>query len=198
MACTCEDLCNCSCYETELPSGIAGPPGAGDKGDPGVGYTIKGFYATDTPADITSTTQVFADSSIFNGTIVKPASVYDDESAYAAASGKWVCPATGRYDLSFYVHYTKNSSPNGFYDSVGTPGMFIAGIMRFDQSAIRVASSATINMPQKHIEITGSMFGVQLTIGEELGLFVTNATGIDYTAVAGDVIRWSARRYVTT
>ena len=113
--------------------------------------------------------------------------IYDDDNAYDPTTGIWTCPATGRYDLNFYVHLS--NPDDGF-----TSGMFIAGIVSPSASGYYVCSSMTLNQVTRHIDITGSVLALNLNVGTQLQLNIINLSNVDYTSFGGDVARLSVQR----
>jgi hypothetical protein len=124
---------------------------------------------------------------ISDGTVQLLTEIYDEDNAYNPATGIWSCPATGRYDLNFYVHLSKTGI--GF-----TSGMIIAGIVSSTSADYYVASSATLNQVTRHVDITGSAIGLNLTVGAQLQLNILNLSDVAYTATAGDVARFSIQK----
>jgi hypothetical protein len=48
--------------------------------------------------------------------------------------------------------------------------------------------------PLKHLQITGTALGMNITAGTELCLAVINMTGTNYTGIVGDVTRLTIQR----
>jgi hypothetical protein len=143
--------------------------------------------ASSTPSNLPVETPSSSINLIGDGVVQLLTELYDEDSAYNPATGIWSCPATGRYDLNFYVHISKPGI--GF-----TSGMVIAGIVSSTSAGYYVASSATLNQVTKFIDITGSALGINLTVGAQLQLNILNLSDVAYTATAGDVARFSIQK----
>lgn len=116
--------------------------------------------------------------------------IYDDDNAYDPITGIWTCPATGRYDMNFYVHLSHNpDGTTGF-----TSGMVIAGIVASDPTGYYTVSSMTVNRTVRHIDVTGSLLAINLAAGIQLQLNILNMSDYHYTPHAGDVARLSIQR----
>lgn len=113
--------------------------------------------------------------------------IYDDDNAYDPTTGIWTCPATGRYDMNFYIHLSNEGT--GF-----TSGMVIAGIIATSGTGYYVVSSMTLNQVTRHIDITGSVLALNLTAGLQLKLNILNMSNVAYTPYSGDVARLSVQR----
>ena len=124
---------------------------------------------------------------VYDGTVQLLTEIYDEDNAYNPATGIWSCPATGRYDLNFYVHLSNTGV--GF-----TSGMVIAGIVSSTSVGYYVVSSMTLNQVTQHVDITGSATGLNLTVGTHLQLNILNLSDVAYTATAGDVARFSIQK----
>jgi hypothetical protein len=152
---------------------------------------LGGVRAQGTPANLDAVPLSFGGSRIFDGSIQQIAEIYDDDNAYDPELGVWTAPATGRYNLGFYCHYTYNSG-NGFYS--GSAGIFKAGLCTPIGNNIFVGSSFTVIGPEKHIDISGSIIGLNLNEGTQMCLKCINSTGVNYTAFSGDVVRLEVQR----
>lgn len=119
--------------------------------------------------------------------------IYDDDNAYDPVTGIWTCPATGRYNLSCYVHYTNNIG-DGWYDSLNPGGMFGVGIFSSIGCVTYCANWMTVMGIQKNIDISAQAAGYVITAGTQLSVKVLNQTGYSYTSTLGDVIRFSIER----
>ena len=111
--------------------------------------------------------------------------------AYDAATGIFTVPATGRYTISFFSHFTRDSA-DGWYDAA-IPGMWIAGIVSSTGCNFYCVNNDSPVVAQKHASINGSITR-ELTIGSQICVKVINLTSFDYTSVVGDVVRFSLQR----
>ena len=143
--------------------------------------------ASSTPSNLPVETPSSSINLIGDGVVQLLTELYDEDNAYNPATGIWSCPATGRYDLNFYVHISKPGV--GF-----TSGMVIAGIVSSTSAGYYIASSATLNQVTQFVDITGSALGINLTVGAQLQLNILNLSDVAYTATAGDVARFSIQK----
>jgi hypothetical protein len=118
--------------------------------------------------------------------------VYDDDNAYDPTTGIWTCPATGRYNLSFFVHLTIDAG-NGWYDPA-SDNMVGAGILAPSSCNFYAVDYMTVTKIMKHVDITGSALGMQIAAGTELCLKIVNLSTFNYVSVAGDVQRFAIQR----
>lgn len=156
--------------------------------------SLGGMYAQQTPSNLNSVP--FALGTTLFGQANQPiAVIYDDDlTAYNPATGVWTCPATGRYNISCYAHYTRDTG-DGWYDSLNPGGMFGIGIFDSTGSGVYCADYVTIMGAQKHIDVSSQIIGVQLTAAiSTIAVKVINQTGYNYTSVVGDDIRLSIQR----
>lgn len=127
---------------------------------------------------------------LYDGVTQHMTEVYDDDSAYNPATGIWTCPATGIYNLSFYVHLSnEDPTPVGF-----TSGMVVAGIVNYTPRGFYAVDMGTINQVTRHVDITGSALGMNITAGDRLILKILNCSDVDYVGYAGDVARLVIQR----
>lgn len=150
-----------------------------------------GMLAQDTPVSLTFTAPGIGTSRLCDGAIQLMNEVYDDANAYDPLTGIWTCPATGRYNLSLFAHFT---NAGDWYDALNPGGMFGAGIMSAAGCNFYAGQWITLMRTQKHIDITAQAVGMQITAGTQLCLKVMNLTGINYISQAGDVVRFSVQR----
>jgi hypothetical protein len=154
--------------------------------------TFEGMLAQDSPANLNSVA-----FGLGNVLCLQPvqviAQIYDDANAYDPLTGIWTCPTTGRYNLSCYAHYTKDSA-DGWYDSVNPGGMFGVGVFSTTSCNFYCANWMTVMGIQKHIDITAQAIGMSIVAGTQLSVKVLNQTGYNYTSVTGDAIRFSIER----
>lgn len=124
--------------------------------------------------------------------------VYDDDNAYNPLTGIWTCPATGRYNLSCYAHYSRNEDVNGWYNPTYAGddkfGMFGVGIFSPTGCSYYCANYHTITGPIRRIDVTAQAIGFPIPAGTQLCVKVWNLTGYDYVNYSGDVIRFSIQR----
>lgn len=178
------------------------------------------MLASETPAALPLVAPLFANTMFTEGVIQLINEVYDDGNDYDPTTGIWTCPATGRYNLNCYAHYTLNNGSTGWfgiadaqavvntlvpnplptggvnYTTVNTikHGMFSVAIMSATSNSQYCGNwiSATQNL--KHIDITATATGMALTAGTQLCVKVLNQTFDNYTPVTGDVIRFAIQR----
>jgi hypothetical protein len=144
------------------------------------------------PSDINKTAPGLNTGRLCDGTIQIMNEVYDDDNAYNPATGIWTCPATGVYDLNFFVSLTRDSG-DGWYDST-TPGMFIAGLTSATGCNYYTANNFTPVVIQKHCSVSGSLEGVTISAGAQVCLKIINLTNYNYVSTAGDIVRMSIKR----
>jgi hypothetical protein len=112
---------------------------------------------------------------------------YDDDNAYNPATGVWTCPATGRYNLSFFVHVSSESI--GFSE-----GMLIAGITASNSNTFYCVNTATFNQANRHADIAGTGLGLNFVAGETAVLKILNTTNVNYSTLASDSVRLVIQR----
>jgi hypothetical protein len=151
-----------------------------------------GFEAQSQPVSLAKVAPGMDTTKICVGTVQQVSEVYDDDSAYNPATGIWTCPATGVYNMSFFINYSRETG-TGFFDA-GTPGMFGAGI--FSPTGCNNYCSGWMSpiITQKHVNIVGTVLNKSIPAGTQLCLKVINATNYDYVSESGDIIRWSIQR----
>lgn len=150
--------------------------------------------AQSTPEDLDRVAPSYNGTRVFDGTIQLMTQIYDDDNAYDPVTGIWTCPTTGRYNLSFFIHFTRNDGVNGWYSS-GGPGMFTAGVCSPTGSNVYCANTLVIpTFPLKHISMSGDALGMNITAGTQLCLKVMNASAYNYTSIVGDVVRLVVQR----
>jgi hypothetical protein len=113
--------------------------------------------------------------------------IYDDDNAYDPLTGIWTCPATGIYNLSFYVHMS--NPDDGF-----TSGMVIAGIIGTTPIGYYAVNTMAITNVVRHIDITGQNLGMNIPVNTRLQLNILNLTDVNYTTFVGDVARFVVQR----
>lgn len=128
-------------------------------------------------------------SLVIDGVTQIMSEVYDDDNAYNPLTGIWTCPATGKYNLSFYVHMSNETIlvTTGF-----TSGMVIAGIV--SSSGFYAVNTMSVSVPVRYIDITGQTLGMNITVGTQLKLNILNLTDVDYVTALGDVARFVVQR----
>jgi hypothetical protein len=151
---------------------------------------IEGFFGLAQPDDLNAApASPSTIRRVIDGDIqLLTTEVYDDQNAYNPVNGVWTCPETGRYDLSFYVHY---QSPGAEWTE---GGYFIAGICTASTTDVYVASTHFIGSETLYVEISGSFSGLVLTSGTQLVLKVINCTEDNYISKVGDIVKMSMRK----
>jgi hypothetical protein len=145
------------------------------------------MLASGTPSSIALDTPTATTNLVNDGTVQLITEIYDEDNAYDPITGIWTCPATGRYNLNFYVHLSKPGI--GF-----TSGMVIAGIVSSTSTGYYVVSSATLNQVTQFVDITGTALGLDLTVGVQLQLNILNLSDVAYTTTVGDVVKLSIQK----
>lgn len=154
--------------------------------------TFGGMLAQDTPSNLNAVAFGLGNVLCFQPVQVI-SEIYDDSNAYNPLTGIWTCPATGRYNLSCYAHYTRDAG-TGWYDAGNPGGMFGIGIFQSTGCAFYCANWMTVMGVQKHIDITAQAIGMPIVAGTQLSVKVLNQTGNNYASVTGDAIRFSIER----
>lgn len=150
---------------------------------------FEGFFGLATPPNLDAAPAIPTSRRVIDGEIQIVNESYDDQNAYNPTTGVWTCPETGRYDLSYYAHY---SSPTGGGWIEG--GYFIAGICKNNTGDVYVASTHYIGTDTLYVEIAGAFNGLVLTAGTELVLKVVNCTEENYISKIGDIVKMSIRK----
>ena len=163
--------------------------------------TARVMLAESAPLAFSAISHILGSSGLINGELQKPTEVYDDDSAYDAATGIYTVPETGRYDVSFYVRLSKNSGDGWFNAPTAVTvanehTVITAGIHNATSSTDLVASSSTPVVRVESAHMSGSINGVNLTQGNQLKLYVTLLSQFNYVAVAGDVVKLSIRKSI--
>jgi len=134
--------------------------------------TLGAMRAQETPELLPVVAPTGLTNLVTNGVIQIMSQIYDDDNAYNDTNGVWTCPATGRYNLSFYLHLTRDPANDtyGWYNP--TPeanlGMFVAGIVGYTGVAYYAVDTCSVVEPLRFIDITGSALGFNLTVGTQL------------------------------
>jgi hypothetical protein len=128
---------------------------------------------------------------------IAPSVIYDDFSAYNTSTGRWTCPSTGRYNLSFFVHLT--DSVNGWQNPSTVPGAnldsaVVAGLVNPITNEVYAANNFFPSVPQLYADINGAQWGVELTAGDQICLKVMNTSGVLYIPSVGDYFRFSLQK----
>ena len=127
-------------------------------------------------------------TNLYDGETQIMTQIYDDDNTYDPATGLWTCPADGRYNLSFYIHMSNNTT--GF-----TSGMVIAGIVSEPGTGYYAINTMTVGISVvRHIDITGQALGMRILAGTQLQLKMLNLTNVSYVSSSGDVARFVVQR----
>jgi hypothetical protein len=110
---------------------------------------------------------------------------------YNPTTGIWTCPETGRYDLTFFVHY-ESPTTAGWTEG----GYFLAGICGFGATAnnVYVVSNHTVGENNLFIEISGALDSFPINAGSQLCLKVINCTSENYISDEGDTVKMCIRK----
>jgi hypothetical protein len=137
-------------------------------------------------------------TSLLNGTTQSATSaLYDDFGTFNPLTGSWTCPATGRYNLSFFIHLT--DSVNGWQNPSLIPGTnldsaIIAGLVNPVTNIVYAANNFFPSVPQLYADINGAQWGVELSAGDQVCLRIMNTSGVFYTPSVGDYFRFSLQK----
>ena len=132
------------------------------------------------------------DKDLYDGVTQLMPEIYDDDNAYNPLTGIWTCPATGIYNLSFYVHLSK---VDGLTFIGFSSGMVIAGVITSAPTGFYAVDAMTVTQITRHIDITGSALGMNITSGTQLKLNILNMSDVDYDVpFPGDVARMVIQR----
>ena len=113
--------------------------------------------------------------------------IYDEDNAYDPLTGIWTCPATGVYNLSFFIQLQETSL--GF-----SSGSVVAGITNLAVSSIYVASTVAIGNITPYVYLNGCMLGATITAGAQLCLKIINFTDVPYAATSGYSARMTIQK----
>jgi hypothetical protein len=138
------------------------------------------------PTNLTNITPTIA-TSLADGTIQIMPEIYDEDNAYNPLTGIWTCPATGVYNLSFFIQLQKPVS--GF-----NSGSIVAGITNVGVTSIEVASTVAIGNITRLVYLNGCMLGVTIIAGTQLCLTIVNFTDASYVSNASDTARMTIQK----
>ena len=144
------------------------------------------MFASGTPSNLTNITPTIA-TTLVSGTTQIMSQIYDEDNAYDPLTGIWTCPATGVYNLSFFIQLQETSL--GF-----SSGSVVAGITNLAVSSIYVASTVAIGNITPYVYLNGCMLGSTLTAGTQLCLKIINFTDVPYTSTSGDAARMTIQK----
>lgn len=162
---------------------------------PGLNCVVDGILTEGQPTSLLP--QVASVStSLLTGDIqlVGSGVLYDDYlTSFDPTTGIWTCPATGRWNIGYFVHLTGPDLVNGWLSPIG---MLYAGIVNFTTDEVYAASTYYPSNIQLYADINGGQWGVQLTAGDQLCVRITNTTTLSYSPVFGstDYVRFSAQK----
>lgn len=113
---------------------------------------------------------------------------------YNATTGIWTCPESGYYFITFFTNYSKRlNNDYGWYDPNVT-GSMEAGICSPTDYNAYVTDYLTLNIPLKHITLSGSTF-IYIPVNTQLCLKVINTASSNYDSGGqvqlGDIARMS-------
>jgi hypothetical protein len=163
------------------------------------------------PANINITTPDWGGGRLCDGDIIVLTEIFNDfPGSYNSITGVWTVPATGFYDLNFFVSLaapeetSPGASPNGWFKlptQSGGPsytydansGIIIAGITSDTDCDYYCVNNFTPTVISKYASISGST-QMNLASGDKLVLKVVNLTEINYMSTSGDIARWSITR----
>lgn len=144
------------------------------------------MFASGAPTNLANITPTIS-TSLADGTIQIMPEIYDEDNAYNPITGIWTCPATGVYNLSFFIQLQKPVS--GF-----NSGSVVAGITNVGATNIEVASTVAIGNITRLVYLNGCMLGVTITAGTQLCLTIVNFTDASYVSNASDTARMTIQK----
>jgi hypothetical protein len=162
---------------------------------PGVNCVVDGILTEGLPTSLSpqipsiSTSLLTGDLQLIGSSVL-----YDDyTNSFNPTTGIWTCPATGRWNIGYFVHMTGPDPLNGW---LSLNGMIYAGIVNFTTNEVYAASTYYPTNVQLFADINGGQWGVQLTAGDQLCVRITNTTVQNYVPVIGgtDYVRFSAQK----
>ena len=144
------------------------------------------MFANGTPSNLANITPTI-DTNLSDGTIQIMSQIYDEDNAYNPLTGLWTCPATGVYNLSFFIQLQKPVS--GF-----NSGSLIAGITNVGATSIEVASTVAIGNITRLVYLNGCFLGLEIIAGTQLCLTIVNFTDASYVSNASDTARMTIQK----
>jgi hypothetical protein len=144
------------------------------------------MFASGFPSNLANITPTI-DTNLSDGTIQIMSQIYDGDNAYNPITGIWTCPATGVYNLSFFIQLQKPVS--GF-----NSGSLIAGITSVGATSIEVASTVAIGNITRLVYLNGCFLGLEITVGTQLCLTIVNFTDASYVSNASDTARMTIQK----
>jgi len=174
------------------PAGTNGDTGPiGPQGDPGTpAPQFPLVTALGTPTDIPITLPAVNGARLCDaGSIPQPMpEIIDEDGSYDPITGIWTCLATGVYNFNFWVHISNDLG-------LGI-GRWKAGIMYANGSCNFICGSMVdiVGDKIKHLDMTGSNAGQNVTQGLQYRLRIINVTDKPYTSKAGDIAKMSIIR----
>jgi len=144
------------------------------------------MFASGAPTDLANITPTIS-TSLADGTIQIMPEIYDEDNAYNPITGIWTCPATGVYNLSFFIQLQK---PVSCFNS----GSVVAGITNVGATDIEIASTVAIGNITRLVYLNGCMLGVTITAGTQLCLTIVNFTDASYVSNASDTARMTIQK----
>jgi len=144
------------------------------------------MFASGAPTNLANITPTIS-TSLADGTIQIMPEIYDEDNAYDPLTGIWTCPATGVYNLSFFIQLQKPLS--GF-----NSGSVVAGITNVGATDIEIASTVAIGNITRLVYLNGCMLGVTITAGTQLCLTIVNFTDASYVSNASDTARMTIQK----
>ena len=146
------------------------------------------FFASGQPPSLTRVAPSTANTIFTAGTKLLTPEIYDDGFDYNPLTGDWTCPSDGRYNISFWAHYSAGIGASWL------SGMFTAGLMNGATTGQYCGAWATVTQSTPHIDVSGTLLGVEFTAGQTLCMVVLNQLDSSYSSLSGDGVKFSIQK----
>jgi hypothetical protein len=145
-------------------------------------------FASGQPPSLTRVAPSTANTIFTAGTKLLTPQLYDDGFDYNPLTGDWTCPVTGRYNISFWAHYSAGIGASWL------SGMFTAGLMNGATTGQYCGAWASVTQSTPHIDVSGTLLGVEFTAGQTLCMVVLNQLDSNYSSLSGDGVKFSVQQ----